>query len=168
MARKYSDFTKEDCTVILNSILENEKHIDNQKTLYFLNKLKNVDKTLIIDSLKYSEIFFHYIKSFFNFDRDEKMFFMYKATQDFKKSELTCCLQVLDHENINSIVEHTLSLEHFLSSKNIDNRLLKPVEVISEYFFATGNVNTNELLLLHELMNENIEFVSLIKKTIKK
>ena len=93
---------------------------------------------------------------------------MSNSVQDFKNSNLTCCLQVLDYENISCILDHSLSIEHFIEKNGLDNKIHKEIKIVSDYFFATGIVNLNELSLIIELIQKNKNFKNLIELNIKK
>lgn len=168
MSKELEEFTEEDCSIVYNSIINNKKHIDENKTILFFSKLNNINIEHIDYVLKYSEIYYYHIKQFFNFDKDEKMFYIAKEVQQFKNSDLTCCLQVLDYENVSSIIDHSLTLEHFIGKYKLRERRTEDIRLISDYFFATGHVNTNELKLIFDLMNKNHYFRKIIIDKSKK
>ena len=163
MAKKLKDFNKEECLIVLNSILNNKKHIDKDKTMSFLKILKNIKNEDREYILKYSEIYYYHMKHFFKFNRDEKMLYLTQAVQEFKKSNLTCCLQVLNHEDLSNILEHTLTVDHFIHKHHLKEDKKNDIKAISDYFFATGHVNTKELNLIIELITNNKNFQSIIE-----
>jgi len=162
MNKDYSEFTEDDCKLIFKSIINNKKHVDNTKTIYFLKSLKKIKKDDIEYVLKYAEIYYYHIKHFFNFDKDEKMFYIAKEVQSFKDSNLTCCLQVLDYENVSSILSHSLTIEHFVGKYKLNVKRSDEIKSISDYFFATGHVNISELNQILDLIHKNKLFQKII------
>lgn len=162
MKKEFKDFTENECFTILNSIINNEKHTDEKKTFYFLNELKKIEEKDIDYILKYSQVFYYKIKDFFNFDRDEKMFYIAKEVQEYDNSSLTCCLQVLNYDNVLNVINHSLSLEHFFGKYNLDKAKMNHIKLISDYFFATGNLNIRELNLIFELIKKNKRFAEIV------
>lgn len=168
MNKDFSEFTEDECILVFRSIIENKKHVNENKTIGFLKYLKNIKKENNSYILKYSELYYYHIKQFFNFDKDEKMFYISKEVQEFKNSDLTCCLQVLDYEDVSSIVNHSLSVEHFVGKYKLEEKRTEDIKQISDYFLATGHVNINELELILNLIQKNKIFQKIIDGKIKK
>lgn len=164
MNKEYSEFTEDECRLVYKSILNNKKHVDEKKTISFFKSIKEIKKDDAKYVFKYAELYYYHIKHFFNFDKDEKMFYIAKEVDSFKKSDLTCCLQVLDYENVSSILSHSLSIEHFVGKNKLDEKKLPEIKLISDYFFATGHVNINELYLIFELIHSNKTFLKIINE----
>ena len=159
---KYADFSKEDCEVVYASIIKNKKHISKEKTISFLKELRKIDPSTCRETIRAAELYYYNMKNFFNFSRDEKMFYISQEARQFQLSKLKCCLLVLDSENIEKIIEHSVSIEHFMHKFNLDIKETTSVRIISDYFFGTGHIQAEELAMIIELINENRTFEDLV------
>lgn len=168
MKKNFEDFDKDDCKKVLISILNNKKHVDKKKTLQFLLKLQKIKNDNIKEIIKCSEEYFYFISSYFKLNDQEKTFFIVDQIKDFKSSKLQCCLNVLDPDNQKNIIEHVLSVDHFLCLYKYNYNYLNNISLISDYFIVTGHIKTNELYLIHQLLNKNKIFLKLVENENKK
>ena len=168
MQKEFKNFTKEDCKAVLASIVNNKNHVNNKKTLTFLIGLQKIDNNNIDKIIKCSEEYYYFISSYLNLTEKEKLFFVVDQVKSFSKSKHQCCLNVLDPTNQKNIIDHILSVDHFLCLYNYDYNYLSNIKFISDYFIVTGNINSKELILIHSLLNENNLFLPLIQNNYTK
>lgn len=153
----------EHCTEIWNAILHNTSN--KRVTGRFFKNLSEINHNQIYDILNHAQTYFHITKLFLESNEEGKLLFFSNRVLNIKKEKYTCCKDILDSSNPSLVLDHIISLEHYLVSNKVHFLLHSNIELVVEYLKIEEQRQTiKSVLIIYYLSKHNKHMKNILKR----